>query len=192
MAYQIDSAHSQIQFTVRHMMISKVRGHFQKFDGSVNLDEQNPARTTVDVRIDAASIDTRDEQRDTHLRSPDFLNAEQYPYITFKSTQVDVIDDHHARLTGDLTIRDITHPVIMQVEYNGSAKSPWGTTSYGFNGHTTINRKDWNLTWNVALETGGVLVGDDINIDIELELVKQEAEAEKLAQEEAESMEKNK
>lgn len=192
MAYQIDSAHSQIQFTVRHMMISKVRGHFQKFDGSVNLDEQNPARTTVDVRIDAASIDTRDEQRDTHLKSPDFLNAEQYPYITFKSTQVDVIDDHHARLTGDLTIRDITHPVIMQVEYNGSAKSPWGTTSYGFNGHTTINRKDWNLTWNVALETGGVLVGDDINIDIELELVKQEAEAEKLAQEEAESMEKNK
>lgn len=171
MSYQIDHAHSQIQFTVRHMMISKVRGWFEKFDGTFNLNEQDPAQTTIEVKIDAASINTRDAQRDGHLRSPDFLNAEQYPYLTFKSTRVEVTDSSHAKLYGDLTIRDITKPVVVDVEFQGSAKSPWGTNSYGFNGHTVINRKDWNLTWNVALETGGVLVGDEITIDIELELV---------------------
>lgn len=172
MAYQIDMAHSQIQFTVRHMMISKARGWFDKFEGSVNLDEAAPANTTVDVRIEAASINTRDEKRDGHLRSADFFNAEQYPYLTFKSKRVEVLNDNNARLFGDLTIVGVTHEVALEVEYTGSAKSPWGTTSFGFNGRTVINRKDWNLTWNAALETGGVLVGDEITIDIELELVK--------------------
>lgn len=172
MAYKIDSAHSQIQFTVRHMMISKVRGWFDKFDGDIQLDEQRPANTTVDVRIEAASINTRDPQRDAHLSSPDFFNVEQYPYLTFKSKRVEVLDDNHARLIGDLTIQDVTREVALDVEYTGSALSPWGTTNYGFNGRTVINRKDWNLTWNKALETGGVLVGDEITIDIELELVK--------------------
>ncbi len=172
MSYQIDVAHSQIQFTVRHMMISKVRGWFEKFDGNVQLDEQEPANTTVDIRVDAASIDTRDPKRDAHLRSADFFDAEKYPYLTFKSKRVEVLNDTHAKLYGDLTIKDVTHEVALDVEYNGSAKSPWGTTSFGFNGHTVINRKDWKLEWNVALETGGWLVGDEITIDIELELVK--------------------
>lgn len=171
MSYQIDNAHSQIQFTVRHMMISRVRGWFEKFSGEFDIDEQNPSVSSVNVQIEAASINTRDDQRDAHLRSPDFLDAESYPYMTFTSTRVEVLDKTHARLYGDLTIRDITREVEMDVEYTGQAKSPWGTTSLGFNGHTVINRKDWNLTWNKALETGGMLVGDDLTIDIELELI---------------------
>lgn len=171
MSYQIDNAHSQIQFTVRHMMISRVRGWFEKFSGEFEIDENNPADSKIDVRIEAASINTREPQRDAHLRSPDFLDAEKYPYLTFTSKRVEVLDSTHAKLYGDLTIRDVTHEVAMDVEYNGQAKSPWGTTSLGFNGHTVINRKDWDLTWNKALETGGVLVGEEITIDIELELV---------------------
>lgn len=172
MSWKIDTAHSNIAFSVRHMMISKVRGSFEAFDGSVELDEQTPANTKVDVRIDAASINTRQEQRDTHLRSPDFLNAEQYPTLTFVSKRVEVVGDQQARLTGDLTIRDITKEVVLDVAYTGQARSPWGSVSYGFNGSTTINRKEWNLVWNQGLETGGVLVGDEIEIDIELELIK--------------------
>lgn len=172
MSYQIDFAHSQIQFTVRHMMISKVRGAFEKFSGSVELDEQNPANTRVEVAIETASINTREEKRDAHLRSADFFESEKYPNMVFKSSRVEVLNDERARLYGELTIKDITRPVVLDVEFNGSAKSPWGTTSFGFNGSTTINRKDWKLEWNVALETGGVLVGDDVKIDIELELVK--------------------
>jgi polyisoprenoid-binding protein YceI len=171
MSYQIDHAHSQIQFTVRHMMISKVRGWFEKFNGTVHLDEQNPVNTTVEIEIDAASINTREEKRDGHLRSADFLNAENYPALTFKSKNVDLLGSDRAQLTGDLTIRGITREVVLDVEYSGSAKSPWGTTSFGFNSRTVINRKDWDLTWNAALETGGMLVGDEITIDIELELV---------------------
>jgi polyisoprenoid-binding protein YceI len=171
MSYKIDTAHSQVQFTVRHMMISKVRGWFEKFDGVVALDPQTPANTTVDITIEASSINTREAQRDGHLRSGDFLDAEKYPTLTFKSKSVKVTGAETAKLVGELTIRDITHEVTLDVEFAGSAKSPWGTTSYGFNARTVINRKDWNLTWNAALETGGVLVGDEITIDIELELV---------------------
>ena len=173
MAWTIDSSHSQIQFTVRHMMISNVRGRFENFSGSVELDEQKPDNTKVNVSIEAASINTRDAQRDGHLRSPDFFNAEQYPAITFNSKRVEQLDSAHARLVGDLTIRDITKEVALDVEYNGMAKAPWGTTSAGFSAQTKINRKDWDLTWNHTLETGGVLVGDEITLSIELELVKQ-------------------
>ena len=172
MSYNIDKAHSQIQFTVRHMMISRVRGYFEKFDGAIDLDENEVSNTTVDVRIDASSINTRDPQRDNHLRSPDFLYVEKYPYITFKHNRVEAIDDQHAKLYGDLTIRDITHEVVLDVEATGQAKSPYGKISFGFNARTVFNRKDWGLNWNAALETGGVLVGDDITVDIELELVK--------------------
>ena len=173
MAWVIDSAHSEVNFTVRHMMISNVRGQFQKVEGTVDFDEAHPVNSTVDVKIEAASINTREEKRDAHLKSPDFLDAEKYPYLTFKSKRVDVKDDSHARLMGDLTIRDVTKEVSLDVEYNGSAKSPWGTTSAGFSAKTAIKRKDWGLNWNVALETGGWLVGDDIHINIELEIVKQ-------------------
>ena len=171
MSYQIDTAHSQVLFSVRHMMISKARGEFQKFGGTVNLDEKTPANTTVDIQIEAASIFTRDERRDGHLRSADFFDVENYPNLTFKSKRVEVLTAASARLYGDLTIRDVTHEVVLDVQYSGTAKSPWGTTSYGFSASTVINRKDWNLTWNAGLETGGVLVGDEVTIEIELELV---------------------
>jgi polyisoprenoid-binding protein YceI len=171
MSWKVDNAHTQVQFSVRHMMISKVRGTFEKFGGTVNLDETHPANTTVEIQVETASVNTKDAQRDGHLRSADFFQSEQYPYMTFKSTGVKVLDNTHAILFGDLTIRDVTRPAVLDVEYCGQAKSPWGMTSMGFNGHTTINRRDWNLVWNVALETGGVLVSEDVEIFLELELV---------------------
>ena len=173
MSWNIDSAHTEVNFSVRHMMISNVRGQFQKLSGTVEFDEQNPANTTVDVQIETASVNTKDEKRDGHLRSPDFFDAEKYPYLAFKSKRVDVKDSTHAILYGDMTIRNITHEVVLDVEFNGLAKSPWGTTSAGFTAKTQIKRKNWGLNWNVALETGGWLVSDDINIGIELEIVKQ-------------------
>ncbi len=176
MTWQIDSAHSSIQFTVRHMMISKVRGVFESFSGTIDFDEENPSNSTVDVEIDATSINTREEQRDGHLRSPDFLNVAEYPHLTFKSTRVVPDGADEGKLYGDLTIRGVTKEVALDVEYAGKAKSPWGTMSAGFSGSTTINRTDWGLTWNQALETGGILVGDKIKIDIELELIQMPAE----------------
>ncbi|MCO5183318.1 MAG: YceI family protein [Anaerolineae bacterium] len=178
MTWQIDFSHSQIQFSVRHMMISKVRGTFEQFNGSINYDEVNPTNTTVDIAVDITSINTRDEQRDAHLRSADFFDAENFPMMTFKSTRVEQVNKHNGRLYGDLTIRGVTKPVVLEVTYEGQAQSPWGTTSAGFSATGKINRKEWNMQWNAALETGGVLVGDDVTISIELELVKQpEAEA---------------
>jgi polyisoprenoid-binding protein YceI len=173
MAWTIDPAHSEINFSVRHMMISTVRGQFQKLTGTVNFDEMTPAHTTVDVQIEAASVNTKEAQRDGHLKSPDFFDVAKYPYLTFKSKRVEARDSHHARLVGDLTIRNVTKDVALDVEYAGQAKSPWGTTSAGFSAQTKINREDWGLTWNQALETGGVLVGKDITISIEVEIIKQ-------------------
>lgn len=178
MPFQIDQSHSEIQFSARHMMVSKVRGVFETWNGAIALDPAAPANTTVDITIDAASINTKDAQRDGHLRSPDFLNVEKFPSVTFKSTKVDVTGDNTAKLSGDLTIAGTTKPVVLDVEYQGNAKSPWGTTNYGFSAHTKINREDWGLTWNAALETGGWLVGKEISIDIDLELI-QVAEPEK-------------
>ena len=162
------------------MMVSKVRGVFEKWGGAIALDPAHPANTTVDIEIEATSINTKDAQRDGHLRSPDFLETEKYPTLHFKSTKVEVTSENTAKLYGDLTIRDVTKPVVLDVEYQGNAKSPWGAISYGFSASTKINREEWGLTWNAALETGGWLVGKDIQIDIELELV-QVAEAEKVA-----------
>jgi len=173
MAWQIDQSHSEIQFSAKHLMISTVRGRFNSYTGTIEADEQNPTAATVNVQIDASSLVTGEEKRDGHLRSPDFLDVEQFPYITFKSTRVEQVDGTHGKLIGDLTIRDVTKEVVLDFEYAGQAKTPWGTTSAGFNAITKINRKDWNLNWNVALETGGWLVGDQITISIELELVKQ-------------------
>jgi polyisoprenoid-binding protein YceI len=180
MSWNIDAAHSEINFTVRHMMISNVRGRFEKFSGTVEFNEQNPEQSSVDVEIEAASVNTRDPQRDTHLRSPDFFNAEAYPYLHFKSKQIKVSDSNRGLVYGDLTIRNITKEVVLDVEYSGEAKSPWGSISAGFSASTKINRKDWDLVWNVALETGGMLVGDEIKISVEIEIIKQ-AEAENAA-----------
>ena len=171
MAFQIDNAHTQIQFAVRHMMISKVRGEFTKFSGSVDLNVERPELTAVDVAVDLASINTRDAQRDGHLRSADFFDVENNPTMKFKSTSVQVLDKKHAKLNGDLTIRTVTRPVTLDVEFVGSAKSPWGTTNYGFSAKTKINREDFGLVWNVALESGGWLVGKEVEIDIEAEVV---------------------
>jgi polyisoprenoid-binding protein YceI len=178
MSWKIDTPHTRAVFSVRHMMISNVHGQFDKLKGTVDFDPQNPENTQVDVRIEAASINTREEDRDAHLRSADFLNVEKFPYIHFESKRIEVLDDENARLYGDLTIRDKTKEVVLDVQFNGLAKSPWGQTVAGFNASTKINRKDWGLTWNVALETGGVLVGDTININIEVEIIKQEEEKE--------------
>jgi polyisoprenoid-binding protein YceI len=156
------------------MMISNVRGRFEEFTGTVEFDEQDTTRTKIDVKVDAASINTRDAQRDAHLKSADFFDVENYPTMHFVSTSVEKIDNENFRVTGDLTIKDVTKPVVLDVEYAGLVKSPWGSVSAGFSAHTKINRKEWGLVWNVALETGGLLVGEDIKIDLEVELVKQE------------------
>lgn len=174
MSWKIDSAHSEINFSARHMMISNVRGRFENFEGTVEFDENNPQNTRVDVRIDANSLNTREPQRDGHLRSADFLDTANYPSISFKSTRVEVLDATNARLYGDLTIKDVARPVILDVEFNGISKSPWGSLNAGFSARTKMNRKDWDLTWNVALETGGWLVSDELKVEIDVELIKQE------------------
>ena len=172
MTWQIDLTHSHINFTARHMMISKVRGSFESFSGTVNFDENNPENTTVNVEVDLSSVNTREEQRDGHLKSPDFFDVENYPTMKFVSTRVEKIDDHNGRLYGNLTIKDVTKEVVLDVDYAGIAKSPWGSESAGFSASGSINRTEWGLNWNQALETGGILVGEKINIEIDLELVK--------------------
>jgi polyisoprenoid-binding protein YceI len=175
MPWKIDPPHTRVAFTVRHMMITSVHGQFNKVNGTVDFDEAEPTRSTVDVQIEAASIDTHEETRDGHLRSPDFLDAARYPYLTFKSRRGEVLYYGHGELVGDLTIKDVTREVVLAVEYSGKATSPYGITSAGFTATAKINRKDWGLNWNVALETGGWLVGDTITISIELEIIKQDA-----------------
>jgi polyisoprenoid-binding protein YceI len=177
MAWQIDPNHSAIQFSARHMMIATVRGQFERFTSTIEANEQDPTQSRVEVQIDAASLNTRNDHRDADLRGPNFLDVDHFPSITFKSTRIEQVDAAHGRMTGDLTIHGETHPVVLDMEYTGQAKSPWGTTAAGFNAHTKINRKDWGLTWNAVLETGGVLVGEEITIDIEVELVKQADQA---------------
>ncbi len=177
MAWIIDPAHTHISFSVRHMMISTVRGEFEEFSGTVDFDEDNPAATAVDVAVNVASINTRSADRDNHLRSSDFFNVAEYPTMTFKSRRVEMLGKDRAKLIGDLTIRGVTREVALDVTYTGQAKSPWGTVSAGFTASGTINRTDWGLVWNQALETGGVLVGEEVTITLEVELI-QQAEAE--------------
>jgi len=163
---------------VRHLMISKVRGHFNKWEGTFDYDEADPTKSKLSVRIDAASIDTREEKRDAHLRSPDFFDAAKYPALTFESTRIERDGDDYV-VTGNLTIRDVTRAVQLKVESLGRTKDPWGGERAGFSASTSINRKDFGLSWNVALETGGVLVGEKIDIGIEIEAVR--AAVEKVA-----------
>jgi polyisoprenoid-binding protein YceI len=173
--WEFDLAHSSINFAVRHLMVSKVRGRFTQWTGHLALDEQNPAASTTEVQIDASSIDTKEAQRDGHLRSADFLDTEKHPHILFRSTRVEVAGDRRYRVTGDLTIRGVTRPVVLDVEYAGRVKDPWGGERAGFTARTSIDRKDFGLTWNQALDAGGVLVGDKVEIDIEIEAVKAKA-----------------
>lgn len=180
MSWQLDSTHSSVGFSVRHMMISTVRGHFEAFSGTFDINEADPTQSNIEVDIQVGSINTREPQRDGHLQSADFFDAEQYPLITFKSTRIEKVNDSNYNVYGDLTIKDVSREVKLDVEYAGQAKSPWGTTSAGFTANTKIDRKDWGLSYNQALETGGVLVGDTITIHLEVELVEQ-AETEAVA-----------
>jgi polyisoprenoid-binding protein YceI len=173
MTWQIDQSHSLIQFSVKHMMIAKVRGFFEEFNGSINLDLNTPSETEVEVTIKTASINTRQSQRDEHLRSPDFFDSNNFPEMNFVSKKVELISENTAKLYGNLTIKGITKEVVLDVKFNGLSKSPYGTTNAGFVANGIINRKDWDLNWNQALETGGFLVGDHIEINIEVELIKQ-------------------
>jgi len=163
--YQIDPAHSSAQFKVRHMMISNVKGEFHKISGTVNFDPANPTASTVEAAIEAASISTRDEQRDTHLKSGDFLDVEKFPAITFKSKSV---------TSSDLTIHGISKPVILAVEeLTEETKDPWGNMRRGATAKTRINRKDFGMHFNVALEAGGFMVGEDLDLTIDVELIRQ-------------------
>ena len=171
--YTIDPAHSGAHFTVRHMMITNVRGGFKKVTGTVVHDPENPADSSVQAEIDSASISTNDDQRDAHLRSADFLDVEKFPTITFRSTRVTPEDDGEWKLAGDLTIHGVTRPVVLDLEELGQeSKDPWGNFRVGASAKTKIKRSDFGLTWNAALEAGGLLVGDELKIELDLSLVK--------------------
>lgn len=173
--WTLDATHSNVEFAVRHMMIATARGRLAGVSGTVTLDESDPSAGSIDVTIDAASIDTRESQRDAHLRSADFLDVEHFPTITFRSTRIEpVVDARHDRYRalGDLTIRDVTRPVVLDVAAEGRTTDPWGNERLGFSAATAIKRSDFGLTWNQILEAGGVAVGDDVKITIDVELVK--------------------
>lgn len=171
--WQIDPSHSLVEFSVKHMVIATVKGRFSKFSGSIVEDAENLAVSSVSAEIDAASIDTRDEKRDGHLASPDFFDVQQFPTISFTSTRVEPHGGDRLNVIGDLTIHGQTRQVTLQTTRNGQGKNPWGQTVAGFSAETTISRKDFGLEWNVALETGGFLVGDNIKITLEIEAAQQ-------------------
>jgi polyisoprenoid-binding protein YceI len=171
--WNIDPIHSHAEFKVRHLMISNVKGSFSKISGKLTLDESDPTRSSVEAVIDIASIDTREPQRDAHLKSADFFDEEKYPTMGFKSTTVTVTRPGEGTVEGELTIRDVTKSVVFQVEGPTlPTKDPWGNVRIGVAATTKISRKDFGLTWNAPLETGGVMVGDEVTITLEVEFVK--------------------
>jgi polyisoprenoid-binding protein YceI len=167
--WTIDNSHSVAEFSVKHMMFATVKGRFGSVEGTITVDNQNVENSSVDVRIDVASIDTRDEKRDAHLRSADFFDVENYPTLTFRSTRVERAGGNDLKVHGDLTIRGVTKPAVLEAEYNGQGVNPWGQQVLSYSATTKINRKDFDLNWNAALETGGVLVGDEVKVSIEIE-----------------------
>jgi polyisoprenoid-binding protein YceI len=173
MAWIIDKAHSSIGFSVRHMMISTARGKFMDYDAHLDLNEQDPAHSYIEGIVKVASINTGEPTRDAHLRSPDFFDAEKYPDMIFRSKRVEVKEHNRFHVIGDLTIKDVTREVVFDVTEEGRGKDPWGKEHWGFTAELTINRKDFGLGWNVALETGGWLVGDQVRITIDLEAINQ-------------------
>lgn len=167
--WKLDPSHTHIEFAAKHMMVTTVKGQFSKFEGVILADEADPTRSSVEVTIDAASLSTRDERRDGHLLSPDFLDVQNYPHITFKSRRVSFSDPHHFQVVGDLTVRGVSKEVVLNGTYEGKQTTPWGTTVAGFTAETRIDRREWGLNWNAALETGGWLVGNEVRISIEAE-----------------------
>ena len=171
MPWSFDTVHSQVSFSVKHMMISTVRGRFDTFSGTLDLDEENPAATSLDVTIDIASINTGDANRDTHLRSADFFETDKFPTATYKSTKVEKIGENEYRIAGDLTLHGVTRNVELKATLDGLTKDMQGNRRAGFTVETAINRKDFDLNWNVALETGGVLVSEKVNIMVDAQII---------------------
>ncbi|MGD0836804.1 MAG: YceI family protein [Polyangia bacterium] len=176
--WEIDPAHSSLEFSVRHMMATTVKGQFEKFHGSVNIDDKDPARSTVAVTVDIASLNTHDPKRDAHLKSPDFFEVAKYPTATFKSTKVQKTGKDKLKVTGELTLHGVTKPVVLEVEGPSKAyQTPFGTTVRGVHSTAKLDRKDFNISWNKALDNGGVLVGNEVSLDINTELSEQKPPA---------------
>jgi polyisoprenoid-binding protein YceI len=173
MNWQIDASHSHVGFSVKHMMIATVRGTFNAYTGTLELDPQDLTKSKISGEIEVASIDTREAKRDEHLRSADFFDAANHPKILFQSTKIEHVDGNEYKVTGDITIRGVTREIVLDAEYAGIHKDPWGGTRTGFTVTGSLNRKDFGLSWNAALETGGVLVGDKIKLELEVEAVQQ-------------------
>jgi polyisoprenoid-binding protein YceI len=170
--YTIDPIHSSIGFVARHAMITKVRGTFDEFDGHLHVEAADPSKSSAKVTIKVASIDTRNADRDAHLRTNDFFAMDEYPEILFESTSVEPVDDTTFRVTGDLTIRGVTRPLTFDLEYNGSAIDPFGNHRVGFEGSVPVNRKDWGITWNAPLELGGVIISDKVTLEFDISAIK--------------------
>ncbi|MFD7316729.1 YceI family protein [Streptomyces sp. NPDC059883] len=170
--YTIDPAHSTISFTVRHAMVTNVRGTFTEHEGSLSLDGSDPTASSASIEVAIASVDTGIADRDGHLRSADFFDAETFPKMSFRSTSVEQLDAETYRLTGDLSIKDVTGPLTIDLEFNGSATDVYGNERVGFEGSATILRSDWGLTWNTALETGGVMVSDKVKLGFDISAIK--------------------
>jgi len=168
--WKLDPSHSTIEFVAKHMMITTVRGRFAEFEGTIVADEANIGASSVEVTMQAASIDSRAEQRDGHLRSADFLDVERFPVVTFRSTKVEGTKETFT-VTGDLTIRDVTRPITLEATFEGTGKDPWGGTRSSFSASGKFDRRDYGLTWNVALEAGGILVSNEVKIQIEAQAV---------------------
>jgi polyisoprenoid-binding protein YceI len=173
--HAIDPSHSRIGFVARHAMVTKVRGSFNEFEGAGYFDAENPADSRLSLTIQAASIDTRNADRDGHLKSNDFFDMENHPVITFTTTAVEQVDAENYRVTGDLTIKGVTKPVTADFEYTGAAVDPFGNARIGFEGKTTVNRKDWGVSWNAALEAGGVLVSEKVTLEFEVSAIRSDA-----------------
>ncbi|MEZ5141508.1 MAG: YceI family protein [Acidimicrobiales bacterium] len=170
--YTLDPAHSRIGFVARHAMVTKVRGSFNELDGTGYFDADDPTRSHLELTIQADSIDTRNADRDAHLRSNDFFAMETYPTLHFVSTRVEPVDDATYRVTGDLTIKDVTKPITFDLELTGTAVDPFQHHRLGLEGSAVVNRKDWNVTWNAPLEAGGVLVGEKVTLEFEVSAIK--------------------
>ena len=170
--YSIDTAHSTIGFTVRHAMVTNVKGKFVDFSGSLHLDGGDPSASSASIDVKMDSIDTGSADRDGHLKSADFFKTDEFPTMTFRSTKAEALGDEDYRITGDLTILGTTKPVTIDLEFNGAAKDPFGNERVGFEGKAEIKRSDWGLTWNTTLETGGVLVSDKIKLNFDISAIK--------------------
>jgi polyisoprenoid-binding protein YceI len=170
--YTIDPSHSTLAFVARHAMVTKVRGAFNDFAGTFSVDADDPSKASAEVTIEAASIDTRNADRDAHLKSNDFFAMDEYPQLRFRSTKVEPKGADEFRVTGDLTIRGVTKEVSFDLDYTGAVTDPWGMLRVGFEGRTEVNRKDWNLNWNTPLDTGGVLVSEKVTLEFEISATK--------------------